>query len=154
MTTPPDLIIRSARPAERRPLEELQRRASVHEPMYRKQLEAHPDAIELHAEQIRAGAVRVAEHGGAVVGFAVLLGPIAGRCELDGLFVEPERMRGGIGRALVEDAKRLARVRGASGIDVTANPQALAFYRRLGFRASGWAATRFGMALRMSLRLG
>ena len=48
--------------------------------------------------------MRVAEHDGVVVGFAVLLEPSGGACELDGLFVEPERMRSGIGGRLVDDA--------------------------------------------------
>jgi len=38
-------------------------------------------------------------------------------------------------------------------IDVFANPQAVAFYERVGFRASGVAETRFGSAPRMSLAL-
>src|ERR1700759_3525615 len=125
--------IRSARAAERGALEELQRRSSAHEPMYRAQLEAHPDAIELPAEQIAAGHVRVAEHDGMVVGFAVLLQRAGDECELDGLFVEPDRMRAGVGRRLVEDAAQLARERGATRIAVVANPQAVAFYEAVGF---------------------
>ena len=145
------LTIRFARGSEREALEGLQRRASVHEPLYREQLEAHPDAIELPAEQITAGLVRVAEQDSEIVGFAVLLERSADACELDGLFVEPERMRAGVGRRLVEDAKRVARVRGATRIDVVANPQALAFYEAVGFRPAGEAQTRFGSAPRMSL---
>lgn len=126
----------------------------MHEPMYRAQLAAHPDAIELSAHLIAAGAVRVAEQDGVIVGFASLLAPRGGGCELDGLFVEPERMRHGVGRRLVDDARRIARKRGATRIDVVANPQALAFYQRVGFTTSGEARTRFGMAPRMSLFLG
>jgi GNAT superfamily N-acetyltransferase len=118
------VTIRDARPAEREALEELQRRASVHEPMYREQLAAHPEAIELPAEQIADGLVRVAEQEGVLVGFAVLFERAGEACELDGLFVEPGRMRGGIGRLLVQDAARIGRDRGAARIDVIANPQA------------------------------
>jgi GNAT superfamily N-acetyltransferase len=119
--------------------------------MYRAQLEAHPDAIELPTEQITAGLVRVAEHNGAIVGFAVLLQCLVDACELDGLFVEPERMRAGVGRRLIEDAKLIARERGAARIDVVANPQAIAFYEAVGFMRVGEAQTRFGQAPRMSL---
>ena len=119
--------------------------------MYREQLEAHPDAIELPPEQIAAGHVRVAELDGAAVGFAVLLECTGGACELDGLFVDPGQMRGGVGRLLIEDAKSLARERGATRIDVIANPQALSFYEAVGFRPAGSAQTRFGPARRMSL---
>ena len=143
--------IRFARASERTALENLQRRSSMHEPMYRAQLAANPDAIELPAEQITARLVRVAERDGAIVGFAVLFEPSEGACELDGLFVEPDAMRGGIGRVLVQDAVRIARDRGATRIDVVANPQALAFYEAVGFTTTGAAKTRFGSAPRMSL---
>jgi len=143
--------LRPARIVEREALEQLQRRSSMHQPMYRAQLAAHPDAIELPAEHITAGLVRVAEHEGVVVGFAVLLERSGEACELDGLFVEPDRMRAGVGRRLVEDAKRIARERGATRVDVVANPQAVAFYEAVGFEPAGQAATRFGPAPRMSL---
>jgi predicted N-acetyltransferase YhbS len=148
---PGALAMRLARVSEREALEELQRRSSMHEPMYRAQLAAHPDAIELPAEQITEGLVRVANENGAIVGFSVLLKRSAVACELDGLFVEPGRMRAGVGRALVEDAKRIARERGATRIDVVANPQAVAFYEAVGFTTVGEAQTRFGRAPRMAL---
>lgn len=147
------MTIRLAGTSERESLERLQRRASMHEPMYRAQLAAHPDAIELPASQITAGLVRVAEQDGVVVGFAVLLERSGSECELDGLFVEPGRMRSGVGRRLVEDAARIARERGAESIGVVANPQAVAFYEAVGFRRAGEAQTRFGSAPRMSLRI-
>jgi N-acetylglutamate synthase-like GNAT family acetyltransferase len=145
--------IRAARVAERDALERLQRRSSLHHPLYRTQLAAHPEAIELPAAQITAGLVRVAEQNGVVIGFAVLLERSGDACELDGLFVEPDRMRAGIGRRLVADAARIARGRGAARIDVVANPQALAFYAAVGFTRVGEAQTRFGPAPRMSLSI-
>jgi len=150
MTTP-RATIRTARIAERLELEELQRRSSMHEPMYRAQLEAHPDAIELPTEQIALGHVRVAELDGVVIGFVALFERIGDACELDALFVEPGRMRGGIGRRLVEEAVQMARGRGATRIDVDANPQAVAFYEAVGFTTMGETQTRFGPAPRMSL---
>jgi len=143
------MTIRAARGDEREALEELQRRSSMHEPMYRAQLEAHPDAIELPAEQIAAGHVRVAELDGKLAGFSVLLERDGDACELDGLFVEPASMRHGIGRRLIDDAARLARERGATWIEVVANPQAVAFYEAVGFVNAGEAQTRFGPAPRM-----
>jgi GNAT superfamily N-acetyltransferase len=125
----------------------------MHDPLYREQLAAHPDAIRLPAEQIAGGVVRVAEQSGVVVGFAVLLEPTEGVCELDGLFVEPGSMGTGVGRRLIDDAIRIATERGASRIEVDANPQAVGFYERMGFIALGEARTRFGPAPRMSLRV-
>jgi N-acetylglutamate synthase-like GNAT family acetyltransferase len=148
---PDATTIRHARVSNRDALERLQRRSSMYGPLYRAQLAAHPDAIELPVEQIAAGHVRVAEQEGVVVGFAVLLERCGDACELDGLFVEPDRMRTGVGRRLVEDAKRIARERGATRIDVVANPEAVAFYDAVGFEHAGEAQTRFGLAPRMSL---
>ena len=62
-------------------------------------------------------------------------------------------MRAGVGRLLVEDAKRVAGERGATRIDVVANPQAVAFYEAVGFTPVGDVQTRFGPAPRMSLAI-
>lgn len=138
------MIIRLARAEERQELEELQRRASLALEQYREQLEANPDAIDLPLAQVEQGDVLIAEHNGEIVGFAAIDGS-----ELDGLFVEPERWREGIGRALAEAAIHEARCRGLS-LTVTAEPSAQAFYEKCGFRVEGEAETRFGPALRMS----
>lgn len=138
------LTIRLARPEERENLEALQRRASLALPEYREQLEAHPDAIDLPAEQIEKGQVFVAELGGQVAGFAALV-----EGELDGLFVEPDLWRQGVGTALVDQAAHEARRKGLS-LSVTASSTALRFYERCGFSVEGEAQTRFGPALRMS----
>jgi GNAT superfamily N-acetyltransferase len=147
----PPLSIRDARAAEQRSLTELQLRASLHWDAYREQLLAHPDVVELPLDQIEDGLVRVAELGGEVVGFAVLLRSVQGACELDGLFVEPGHMGAGVGRALVEDSMRIARERGASRIEVVANPEAVGFYERVGFTGATEVPTRFGPARRMHL---
>lgn len=143
--------VRDARRYERIALEALQWRASLHNDGDRAALLAHPDAISLPQRQIDHGIVRVLEQTAAIVGFAVLLEPTAGACELDGLFVEPEHMRGGLGRRLIDDAVRIARARGATRIEVIANPHADAFYRAVGFTVAGDATTRFGPGTRMCL---
>jgi GNAT superfamily N-acetyltransferase len=140
------LRIRPALSEERLELEELQRRASLALDEYREQLEAHPDAIELPAEHI--GQTIVAELEGRVAGFAVVLLDQA-QAALDGLFVEPELWRQGIGAALVDAATHEARRQGLS-LTVVANPSAKEFYERCGFTAEGTTETRFGPALTMS----
>ena len=99
-----------------------------------------PRAVESFAR----GEVLVAEVDGHVAGFAAVIGG-----ELDGLFVEPELWRNGIGAELVEAAAHEARRRGLA-LSVTANPTALGFYERCGFSIEGEAQTRFGPAPRMS----
>ena len=145
--------VRPALPSERQALEALQLRASSHATRYAEQLRAHPDAIAIPPDQIAAGLVRVADADGQVAGFAVLLPPAGGACELDGIFVDPGQMGRGIGRLLIDDAVAIARRAGAVAIEVTANPDALGFYERLGFAAGDEVQTRFGPALRMRIDL-
>ncbi len=141
--------LRLARIEELAELEDLRRRASLALDEYREALLAHPDAIALPAEQIERGEVVVAEIDGRIAGFAVVLDQ-DGRAELDGLFVEPQLWRQGIGSALIEEAVHDARSRGLSLMTVVANPGAKEFYERSGFTVEGSAETRFGPALRMS----
>jgi GNAT superfamily N-acetyltransferase len=138
------LTIRPARPEERVALEALMRRASLALDEYREQLEAHPEVFDVPTAQIARGDVLIAELGGRMAGFAALEGN-----ELDGLFVEPELWRMGIGAELVRQAAHQARRNGLS-LTVVANPAARAFYENCGFSAEGEEATRFGPALRMS----
>jgi GNAT superfamily N-acetyltransferase len=138
------LIIRIARPEEREALEALQRRASLANENDRPHLEANPNAIHLPPAQLANGQVLVAELEDRVAGFAAVVGG-----ELDGLFVEPELWRRGIGAALAKAATHEARKRGLA-LSVVANPAAREFYERCGFSVEGEAKTRFGPALRMS----
>jgi GNAT superfamily N-acetyltransferase len=148
-----ELCLRFASASERQALEDLQRRASLVYEVYRPALLANPGAIHLPASQLEEQRARVAEQGGVVLGFSVVL-PLGNVCELDGLFVDPGHWRRGIGRALMEDAFALGRAGGAWMMEVTANPQAEGFYARLGFARSGLVTTSFGIAskMRRSLR--
>ena len=142
------LTIRLAKIEERQVLEELQRRASLALGEYNEQLEAEPDVIQLPAEQIEQKGVFVAELDDRVAGFAaVLIGD--DHAELDGLFVEPDLWRQGIGAALIDVAVHKARRQGLATM-VIANPSAREFYEKCGFTVEGKAQTRFGPALRMS----
>jgi GNAT superfamily N-acetyltransferase len=140
---------RLAVPAERRALEDLQRRASLVWEDDRDALLANPDAIELPLEQITDGRTIVAENVGELLGFAVVLRRDDGDAELDGLFVDPTQWRHGIGRELLEQAERIATSEGAASLWVTANTRALGFYGACGFVTVGEVATRFRPAPRM-----
>lgn len=141
--------IRSATVAEAARLEALQRRSSDIWEQYREQLAAHPEAIELPPRYIRNGWVHVAVGDDDVpVGFSVVV-PTDDQCdELDELFVEPEHLHRGIGRALIDDAVKRASARGSRCLEVTAGP-AQGFYERTGFNVIGETQTWFGPAVRM-----
>ena len=116
-------------------------------------LREHPEALVLSGAALGAGRVRVAiDADGLAVGFATSV-PGAKAIELVDLFVDPSRMRSGIGRALVIDLVRFAETFHAKRIEVTSNLQARAFYEKLGFIRDGEAATGFGTADRMHLEL-
>jgi len=138
-------------PSEAAELEALQRRASLVWEEYRPHLEAHPDAIEVSDSLFRDGSVRAAHEAGVVVGFSAVLPVSDGQWELDGLFVEPARMRRGVGTLLVNDVVARAIAAGIDRITVTANPRALLFYRSLGFTGSARVTTRFGDGVRLQL---
>jgi GNAT superfamily N-acetyltransferase len=139
--------------AERLRLEELQRRASLIYDAYRDALLANPDAIHLPLSQLEEKQVRVAEQGGLVLGFTAVLSREDGICDLDGLFVEPDRWRRGIGRALLQDAFAQARAGGMAVMEVLGNPYAEGFYVKLGFVRIGTMMSPFGMGLKMRRRL-
>lgn len=149
-----EVTIRRARIAERGSLEAIQWRASLNNSADREALLAHPDAIELPAQQIEDGLVFVAESSGASVGFAAILSRPDGDTELDALFVEPAVWRNGVGRALVERCASEARADGATELHVVGNPHARAFYAACGFREVGTTETRFGVGLVLRRDLG
>ena len=140
--------IRAARTEEWAVLEDLQRRASLEPGPYYEQLIAHPDAIALPAEQIERGEVMVAEIDGRITGFSAVIAK-NNKAEIDGLFVDPELARQGIGSALVAEAVHEARRQGLS-LTVVASPQGRIFYEKCGFTVEGETDTRFGAALIMS----
>ena len=147
------LTIRDATATEAPWLEALQRRSSDVWEQYREQLAAHPDAIELPQSYIDKGWVRVAvDDQNTPIAFSVVIPGPGLSHELDGLFVDPAHMGGGVGRALVEDAAARASERGAARLEVTAGP-AQGFYERVGFGPVGAAQTRFGPAVRMRREL-
>ena len=124
-------------------------RASLHNLMDREALLAHPEAISLPIQQITDGRVLVAEQDGRIRGFSVILPRHDGSFELDGLFVEPDCWRQGIGRSLVDHSSVAAMRAGAKHLHVVGNPGAKHFYIACGFQALGTTRTRFGVGLLM-----
>jgi GNAT superfamily N-acetyltransferase len=150
---PAPLTFRPGVPDDRPELVALQWRASLGNPSDREILLAHPDAIDIPVEQLSAGQCVIAVMNATDVGFAIVLRREDGGAELDGLFVDPAYWKLGIGRALGGEAVKLARTMGATALSVVANPEALDFYRGIGFEAAGEARTRFGPAPLMRMAL-
>jgi len=142
--------IRWSTPADLPALTDVFARASMSNEGDREALLVHPEALVLEGDGIAEGLTRVATNGVDIVGFATAVF-VDGVLELQDLFVDPEWMRHGIGRHLVQDAAAIAAERGFEGIVVTANPHAFFFYDALGFLADGEIQTAFGPGQRMHL---
>jgi len=145
--------LRTANARDLDALRDVYRRSSLSNASDRDALLAHPDALELAGDALDDGRTFVAVDDGRILGFATLGLGADGAVDLDDLFVDPDTMRQGIGRRLVAEAAARARTAGAVRIDVTANPDARAFYESVGFVEVGEAETRFGPAPRMSLEI-
>jgi ribosomal protein S18 acetylase RimI-like enzyme len=145
-------MIRLGTPADLAAASEVYRRASLSNARYRDLLRAHPEVLILGPEGLAEGRTYVAEEDGVIAGFATWA-EAGGVTELEDLFVDPLYMRRGIATALVRHVAEVLRARGARHLEVTANPQALAFYRAVGFTDCGVTETRFGTAPRMLLEI-
>jgi GNAT superfamily N-acetyltransferase len=145
-----DLWIRTAQLTDLPALAEILRLASLSNDGDRQHLLDNPQHLVLSDESIRTGRLRLAEIATRPVGFATVAGD-APVVELEDLFVHPDWMRRGIATRLIADAVEQSRLRGATRIEVTANPHADAFYRQVGFRATVSVDTALGTGTRMEL---
>ena len=143
--------IRLATVSEKFGLEALQLRASLENEGDRPHLLANPGIIDLPVQQIQDGHVFVAERNSSILGFAALLCPESGCIELDGLFVEPEHWRQGVGRALVDHVISHCKLVQTGKLMVVANTHAKDFYLSMGFEIEGIVETKFDPALAMTL---
>jgi GNAT superfamily N-acetyltransferase len=145
------VLIRAARPADLAALRDVYRRSSLSNDGDRPGLLAHPEYLEFSGLAVREGRTRVAVAGDRVVGFATWLAAAGDVVEVEDLFVDPDWMRRGVGRALVNDLIAIVRDAGFRRAEVTGNQHALAFYQSVGFTLDHEVPTTLGSGLRMHL---
>jgi ribosomal protein S18 acetylase RimI-like enzyme len=133
-------MIRRARPDESEALTRIAHAAKRHWGyperwlgLWREALTVTPDFIERHE-------VYAALRGDEVLGFYALAGD-GDKLELEHLWVAPEHIGGGIGRALLSHAISRAAARQATALEIAADPNAEGFYRRMGARRVGEVAS-------------
>ena len=94
-------------------------------------MRAWAGGLTIDAAALSAMRVRVAEDDSGPVGFFAIAG--SGRsARLEHLWVRPDRMGAGVGRALVERAVREAAAAGADELLIESDPNAEPFYLRMG----------------------
>ncbi len=146
-----ELFIRDAVAHDVPELKGVFRKASLSNENDRDVLLKHLDALEYSGAMLGVGRVRVGTVApDGIVGFATTL-DVEGRLELEDLFVDPDWMRRGVGRALVADAVQFASEKGIARIEVRGNAHALAFYRDVGFLDDGPVTTELGSGRRLHL---
>ena len=102
-------------------------------------LDAWAQELTVTAESVARHPTFAAELDGRVAGFyqSIVRGTA---CELEHLWVAPEHMRHGVGRALLAHALRHAADSGFAQLQVDADPHAEGFYLRCGARRTGAVA--------------
>ena len=99
------------------------------------------DILTIRPEFIAANPAFCAIEEDRVVGFYVLTTESDG-LHLDHLWLLPEAMGRGIGRALFRHATQQAQVRGFDSIKIEADPNAAGFYERMGAKRVGTASSK------------
>jgi GNAT superfamily N-acetyltransferase len=148
------IAIRTAVLADLPALRRVFRRSSLSNKGDRDALLANPETLELPDDGVVEGRTRVAVAAdGMIVGFATGRRERGSMLELEDLFVDPDWMRRGVARHLLEDLIATAARGGITSLEVTANPHADAFYRSVGFVPMGDVETQFGRGQRMRIVL-
>lgn len=136
----PDTTIRPAAATDAEGLSAVAMRAKAHWGYSSAALESWRNELTLSEQDVRSRPVFVARtSGGAIAGFYSLRAS-EGSWELDHLWVVPEQMRKGIGRALLTHALETAARAGATEVTVDADPNAERFYIECGAVRRGMIA--------------
>jgi GNAT superfamily N-acetyltransferase len=132
-----EVAVETARVGEADDLSALCHRSKQHWAYDDAFMELSEGALTVRADAIVAGNVlvaRAADGPGTVLGVAEL-GPVVDCViDLDKLFVDPPAIGHGVGAALFRHAVAAARQRGARRMTILADPNAAAFYERMGAR--------------------
>ncbi len=128
------MIVRPARPGEAGFLTALCKRSKAHWGYDANFMAKSETSLTIAPELIADGNVLVAEDRGRVVGMASLAAIDESTFDLLHMFTEPDAIGTGIGRLLYENVAALAKTRGAKLLSILADPNAEAFYTRMGAR--------------------
>lgn len=136
---PDALSIREARPDEARYLSALALRSKAHWGYPKSFMDSCKSELTVEPARIDSDQYHcfVATVDGGTAGFYALERLPDGEYELEALFVEPARIGTGVGRELIEHAKRTVSRLGATRLVIQGDPHAADFYRAAGARQIG-----------------
>jgi GNAT superfamily N-acetyltransferase len=132
-----DIVVRAARTDDADMLSALCHRSKRHWGYGDAFMARSSPSLTVRAEAIADGRVFVASAGddpARVLGMAELAPIEDGVIDLDKLFVDPPAIGRGAGAVLLRHAAQAARQRGARTLTILADPNAAAFYERMGAR--------------------
>lgn len=135
-----DLSIRAARPAECAQLSDLALRSKGHWGYSAAFLQACQRELTYDESLCASGRLRIGIAGSKLVGFSLVTGSPP-RGELQALFLDPDSIGLGFGKALLFDALRHASVQGFEHLVLDADPGAESFYLHLGAKRIGTSAS-------------
>ncbi len=125
------ITLRPARPEEAQALSELCMISKAYWGYDAAFMNSCRTELTITAADFQNAQIQVAVDGGKLAGMAQLqIDGVA--AELDKLYVDPDFIGAGIGRALFDWAVRQARNAGANVMSIDADPDAAGFYRRMG----------------------
>ena len=133
-------ILRSAYPGEVEALTELCLRSKAYWGYDDAFMAACRVELTITVESLSKSRIQVANAEGCIAGMAQI-SVNGASAQLEKLFVEPKRLRSGVGRALFEWCASAARAEGATTLVIDADPGAAGFYRRMGAMDEGSAAS-------------
>ncbi len=110
------------------------------------------DALTLTPEYIEANQVFVAEDDEHVMGFYALI-VSDDRAELDHMWVSPDHLGTGVGKALFIHAMRSAKGQNLSEVEILSDPNAEGFYQKMGAYRTGESVSELDGQARMLPRL-
>jgi GNAT superfamily N-acetyltransferase len=135
----PDVTLRPPSPGEEPALTALCIRSKRLWPYDEAFMALAAPALRVPIERLGADGIRVAERAGERAGVVgIEPGDTPGVFELTLLFVEPRFARQGIGAALLRWACDAAWARGATALEILADPYARGFYEAQGARFVEW----------------
>lgn len=130
--------IRPARPDEALLLTDLAIRSKAAWGYATAMVDAFRDELTLDPDAVGHWHIHVAQQDDALAGFYALSVQPDGRTgEIEMMFIDPDRLRQGIGRSLWHHMMQTAKALGLTKILIDSDPYAEPFYRAMGARRTG-----------------